>query len=157
MRYFCLFGSDSQDGIKIKNTKFHQNCELDLELYRGRQNCGPRVARMLQASWGRRGKQQQEQNSPNHVQTIISGSVCSFSNSILGPFIRPKLRQASTEPEKSLCTWFGDFVPAVAYLFCLNLPAAFSQPHTKTFLGSVHVQIQVLSDNYVSQYVCLFL
>ena len=26
-----------------------------------------------------------------------------------------------------------NFVPAVAYLFCLNLPTAFSQPCTKTF------------------------
>ena len=25
------------------------------------------------------------------------------------------------------------FVPAVAYHFCLDLPAIFSQPHTKTF------------------------
>ena len=28
-----------------------------------------------------------------------------------------------------------NFVPTVAYLFCLSLPAAFSQPRTKTFFG----------------------
>ena len=39
--------------------------------------------RMLQASWGRTGKHQQEQTSPNHVQALNSGPV-------LGPFfMRP--------------------------------------------------------------------
>ena len=45
------------------------------ELYRARKKSLYVVGSMLQASWGRRGRQQQEQNSPNHVQTIISGSV----------------------------------------------------------------------------------
>ena len=36
-----------------------------------------------------------------------------------------------------------NFVPAVAYLFCLSLPAAFSQPRTKTFLGSVSFGIDI--------------
>ena len=44
-------------------------------LYRGRQNCGPQVARMLQASWGSRGKQQQKQNSPNLGTTILPAPV----------------------------------------------------------------------------------
>ena len=39
-----------------------------------------------------------------------------------------------TEPKKVFVRCLVNFVPAVAYLFCLNLPAAFSQPRTKTFL-----------------------
>ena len=42
-----------------------------------------------------------------------------------------------TEPKKFFVCGLVNFVPAVAYLFCLILPAAFSQPRTKTFLGSV--------------------
>ena len=34
------------------------------------------VGRMLQASKGRRGKQQQEQNSPNHIQRLFLSSEC---------------------------------------------------------------------------------
>ena len=34
-------------------------------VYRARLIGGPQVARMLQASWGRSGKQEQEQNSQN--------------------------------------------------------------------------------------------
>ena len=33
------------------------------------------VALILQASWGRSGKQQQEQTSPNHVEVLFSGPV----------------------------------------------------------------------------------
>ena len=40
-------------------------------------------------------------------------------------------------PKKVFVRGFVNFVPAVAYLFCLKLPAAFSQPRTKIFLGSV--------------------
>ena len=32
-----------------------------------------------------------------------------------------------------LYTWFHELVPAVAYHFCLNLPATFSQPRTNKF------------------------
>ena len=38
-------------------------------------------------------------------------------------------------PKKVFVRGLVNFVPAVAYLFCLNLPAAFSQPRTKTFFG----------------------
>ena len=41
----------------------------------------------------------------------------------------------STEPQKVFVRDLVNFVPAVAYLFCLNLPAAFSRPRTKTFFG----------------------
>ena len=35
-----------------------------------------------------------------------------------------------TEPKKVFVRGLVNFVPAVAYLFCLNLPAAFSQPRS---------------------------
>ena len=38
-----------------------------------------------------------------------------------------------TELRKIFVRGFVKFVPAVAYHFCLNLPATFSQPRTKTF------------------------
>ena len=38
-------------------------------------------------------------------------------------------------PKKVFAHGLVNFVPAVAYLFCLNLPAAFSQPGAKTFFG----------------------
>ena len=38
-------------------------------------------------------------------------------------------------PKKVFVHGLVNFVPAIAYLFCLALPAAFSQPHTKTFFG----------------------
>ena len=41
--------------------------------------------------------------------------------------------RASTELRKFLCMWSVKFVPAVAYHFCLNLPASFSQTRTKKF------------------------
>ena len=37
--------------------------------------------------------------------------------------------------EKVFIPGLVNLVPAVSYLFCLNLPAAFSQPRTKTFFG----------------------
>ena len=40
-----------------------------------------------------------------------------------------------TEAEKVFVEGLVNFVPAIAYLFCLTLPAAFSQPHTKPFFG----------------------
>ena len=42
---------------------------------------------------------------------------------------------ANTEPEKVFVRGLVNFVPAVAYLFCLKVPAAFSQPRAKTFFG----------------------
>ena len=38
-------------------------------------------------------------------------------------------------PKKVFVRGLVTFAPTVAYLFCLNLPAAFSQPRTKTFSG----------------------
>ena len=43
-----------------------------------------------------------------------------------------------TEHEKVFVGGLVNFVPADTYLFCLNLPAAFSQPRTKTFFGALH-------------------
>ena len=53
-----------------------------------------------------------------------------------------------TEPKKVFVRGLMNFISAVAYLFCLNLPAAFSQPHTKTFFGlcSVHINIMLGKD-----------
>ena len=41
-------------------------------------------------------------------------------------------------PKKVLVRSLVNFLPAVAYLFCLNLPAALSQPRTKTFFGALY-------------------
>ena len=63
---------------------------------------------MLQAKPGRSGKQEQEQNSPN-----------------LGTVFQPSLVQGSA---KRWSPGLVSFVPALAYHFCLDLPAAFTQP-----------------------------
>ena len=44
--------------------------------YRAEKKSLYKVARMLQASWGRSDKQNQEQTSPNHVQGLSLSSVC---------------------------------------------------------------------------------
>ena len=51
----------------------------------------------------------------------------------LASFLR--IEHDSTEPEKVLVCGLVNFVPAVTYLICHNLPAAFSQPRAKTFFG----------------------
>ena len=61
-----------RDSLPLELLWFHWIQKI---LYRGRQNCGPQVARMLQASWGRRDKQQQKQNSPNLGTTILPAPV----------------------------------------------------------------------------------
>ena len=62
------------------------------------------VARMLQASWGRSDKQQQEQTSPNHVQRNFLSYVVSF----IPKFIFPKCIRTITEPNK--CWKFGEIL-----------------------------------------------
>ena len=47
-----------------------------------------------------------------------------------------------TEPKKFFVCGLVNFVPAVAYLFYLNLPAAFSQPCTRTFFG-LYIEYQM--------------
>ena len=58
-----------------------------------------------QAEPGRTVRQEKEEHSCNHAQS----------------------------PKKVFVRGLVHFVPAVAYLFCLNLPAAFSQPRTDFF------------------------
>ena len=71
-----IFLPDSTQGYAAFSSLIHISLRLSrLQRYRGGNNGWYVVGRMLQASWGRRGKQQQEQNSPNHVPTIISPSV----------------------------------------------------------------------------------
>ena len=61
--------------------------------------------------------------------------------------------------KKVLVHGLVNFDPAVAYLFCLNLPAAFSQPRTKTsfglcitdFLLTYAVQLSSLQARHASQ------
>ena len=43
--------------------------------------------------------------------------------------------QYRLSPKEVFVCGLVNFVPAVAYLFCHNLPAAFSQPRIKTFFG----------------------
>ena len=52
--------------------------------------------------------------------------------------IAGKIRGLVQSLKKVFVRGLVNFVPAVAYLFCLNLPEAFSQPRTKTFSGSVY-------------------
>ena len=49
----------------------------------------------------------------------------------------------TTEPEKVFVCGLVNFVPADAYLFCLSLPAAFSQPHTETFFRGLYVYLKL--------------
>ena len=42
-------------------------------------------------------------------------------------------------PEKILIRGLVKFVPAVAYHYCLNLPATFPQPQTQVFPGPSHI------------------
>ena len=61
--------------LKLKMFKFsHAFLQCMSTHYRAENNSLHEVARMMQASWGRSGKQQQEQTSPNHVQRNILSS-----------------------------------------------------------------------------------
>ena len=52
-----------------------------------------------------------------------------------GGRVMPQKMGEIQSPKKVFVRGLVNFVPAVAYLFCLNLPAAFSQPRTRTFFG----------------------
>ena len=60
-------------------------------------------------------------------------------------FVRPRARNTQLvktlseiqSQKKVFVRDLVNFVTDVASLYCLNLPAAFSQPRKKTFLGSV--------------------
>ena len=59
------------------------------------------------------------------TRDILTVSVCSKSDQPL----------SIQSPKKVFVRGFVNFVLAVAYLFCLNLPAVLYQPRTKTFFG----------------------
>ena len=81
---------------------------------------------MLQASWGRGDKLQQEQNSPNHVQVLFSGPV-------LAEFIDvDKLRV----PYLSLLFLHEEEEPVVEALH--HAPLHLAQKHVLERAGALH-------------------
>ena len=60
----------------------------------------------------------------------------------LGPWVVLSLTDKPIQSTKKvLVRGLVNFVPADTYLFCLNLPAAFSQPRTKTFFWALHLRL----------------
>ena len=87
-------------------------------LYRAQNSGLYVVGRMLKASWGRRGKQQQEQNSPNHVPTIISPSVHWILLTWEGGFDITHTIQYNTTCKTSHA--WNKFLGCLPNIYCMN-------------------------------------
>ena len=81
-RFIIIWGEEREESMVYiyKFTLIQSECDQVSKYatthYRALKKSFLMVGRMLQAGWGRRGKQQHEQNSPNHLQRLFLGSVC---------------------------------------------------------------------------------
>ena len=70
-------------------------------------------------------------SSYTHYALLIASSLSDGQRILRSNSLSNSLQGISIRPFPGLV----NYVPAVAHLFCLNLPAAFSQPRTKIFFG----------------------